>query len=95
MSGSTASTSISPARVISLLLPPLAVMALIIRGAETNERGLTQWSPGFWAIGSGLRQLHQGDEAYVADVARLLDGLYRFCQDLLAPAARPAPVRRE
>jgi len=75
--------------------PALAVMALIIRGAETNERGLTQWSPGFWAIGSGLRQLHQDDETYVADVARLLDGLYRFCQDLLAPAARPAAARRE
>ena len=29
MSGSTASTSLSPARVASLLLPPLAVMAFI------------------------------------------------------------------
>ncbi len=70
--------------------PALAVLALILRGAETADRGLTPWSVGFRAIGSGLRQLHVEDEAFVADVGRVLDGLYRFCQDLLAPTAAPA-----
>lgn len=70
--------------------PALAVLALIVRGAETTDRGLTPWSVGFRAIGSGLRQLHEEDDAFVADVGRVLDGLYRFCQDLLAPAAPPA-----
>ena len=69
--------------------PALGLMALILRGAETNDRSLTQWSPGFWAIGSGLRNLIDDDEAFIANMAIVLDGLYRFCQDQLAPAARP------
>ncbi len=77
--------------------PALAVMALILRGAETNERQLTPWSVGVRAIGSGLRTLHSGDESFVAAVSPVLDALYRFCQDLLAPAAtpeRPSPGER-
>ena len=70
--------------------PALAILAMIIRGAETNDRGLTQWSPGFWAIGSGLRQQIQDDAEYVAAVGVILDGLYRFCQDQLSPVAKPA-----
>jgi transcriptional regulator with XRE-family HTH domain len=69
--------------------PALAMMSLILRGAETNDRSLTQWSPGFWAIGSGLRQLIDDDELFVAQMAPVFDGLYRFCQDQLAPAQRP------
>src|SRR4051794_27556136 len=43
--------------------PALTALALIIRGAETQERQLTQWSQGFRAIGSGLRSLHDDDDA--------------------------------
>ena len=75
--------------------PALGLLALIIRGAETNDRSLTQWSPGFWAIGSGLRQLATSDAEFIAQLGTILDGLYRFCQDQLAPAARPAADRRE
>ena len=74
--------------------PALGLLALIIRGAETNDRGLTQWSPGFWAIGSGLRQLTADDEAFIDQIGVILDGLYRFCQDQLAPVARPTAERR-
>jgi DNA-binding XRE family transcriptional regulator len=70
--------------------PALAVMSLILRGAETNDRSLTQWSPGFWAIGSGLRQLIDDDELFIAQMAPILDGLYRFCQEQLSPVAKPA-----
>ena len=70
--------------------PALGLLALIIRGAETNDRSLTQWSPGFWAIGSGLRLQIEDDMEYVAAVGALLDGLYRFCQDQLSPVAKPA-----
>src|SRR5687768_2790994 len=35
--------------------PALAILALIHRGAETRDRGLTQWSAGYHAIGGGLR----------------------------------------
>jgi transcriptional regulator with XRE-family HTH domain len=68
--------------------PALAMMSLILRGAETNDRSLSQWSAGFWAIGDGLRQLTDDDETFIARLAPVLDGLYRFCQDQLAPAPR-------
>jgi DNA-binding XRE family transcriptional regulator len=74
--------------------PALGLMSLILRGAETNDRSLTQWSPGFAAIGSGLRNLTDDDETFIANMSLVLDGLYRFCQDQLAPVARPAAERR-
>lgn len=74
--------------------PALGLMSLILRGAETNDRSLTQWSPGFWAIGNGLRQLIDDDEMFIAQMALVLDGLYRFCQDQLAPAQRPTAEGR-
>jgi DNA-binding XRE family transcriptional regulator len=74
--------------------PALGLMALILRGAETNDRSLTQWSPGFAAIGSGLRNLADDDETFIANMALVLDGLYRFCHDQLAPVARPTAERR-
>ena len=74
--------------------PALGLMALILRGAETNDKNLTQWSPGFAAIGSGLRNLAADDETFVANMSLVLDGLHRFCQDQLAPVARPAAERR-
>jgi hypothetical protein len=69
--------------------PALAVMALALRGAETTDRQLTPWSVGIRAIGSGIRALHTDDGDYVAAMAPVFDGLYRFCQDTLAPAATP------
>lgn len=75
--------------------PALGLMSLILRGAETNDRSLTQWSPGFAAIGSGLRNLTDDDETFIANMALVLDGVYRFCQDQLAPIARPTAERRE
>ncbi len=74
--------------------PALALMSLILRGAETNDRSLTQWSSGFWAIGSGLRQLTDDDEIFIAQMALIYDGLYQFCQDQLAPVQRPTAERR-
>lgn len=69
--------------------PALAVMALALRGAETTDRQLTPWSVGIRAVGSGIRALHTDDAEYVAAMAPVLDGLYRFCQDTIAPTATP------
>jgi len=74
--------------------PALGLLALILRGAETNDRSLTQWSPGFWAIGSGLRNMTSDDEEFIAQVGQILNGLYRFCQDQLAPVVKPAAAPR-
>jgi hypothetical protein len=74
--------------------PVLAVMALAMRGAETQDRTITPWSSGLRAIGNGLRSLHAEDEAFIAAMATVLDGLYQFCADQLAPAEPPAKSTR-
>lgn len=70
--------------------PALTVLALALRGAETQDRTLTPWSTGLRALGMGLRALHADDEAFVAEVGRMLDGFHRFCEDLVAPVSPPA-----
>jgi hypothetical protein len=67
--------------------PALTAMTLAIRGVETQDRNLTPWSTGLRALALGLRALHEDDAAFVASVAAMLDGFYRFCQDLVAPTA--------
>ena len=69
--------------------PALVVMALAIRGVETQDRGLTPWSTGLRALGLGLRALHGDDETFVAEIGRMLDGFYRFCQDTTDPVIPP------
>lgn len=69
--------------------PALTILALGLRGAETNDRTVTPWSTGLRAIAGGLRLLHEDDVTFVAEAGRVLDGLYRFCQDLYGPAATP------
>ena len=75
--------------------PALAVLALILRGAETADRTLTQWSPGLKAIGDGLRRIAADDDAFIASMVPILDALYQFAQDLLAPVAKPTAPARE
>ncbi|MHB8646103.1 MAG: chromate resistance protein ChrB domain-containing protein [Thermomicrobiales bacterium] len=64
--------------------PAVALMSLVLRGAETSDRALTQWSPGIAAVTSGMRKRAESDEAFLAAVMPLLDGLYQWCQDQLA-----------
>jgi hypothetical protein len=75
--------------------PALGLMALVIRGAETNDRTLTQWSPGFRAIGAGLRERAASDEEFIDSMRVLLDGLYAFCQEQFQPVSKQAAPRRE
>lgn len=75
--------------------PALAVMALALRGAETTDRQLTPWSVGLRAIGTGIRALHDDDETYIAAMTTVFDGLYRFCEDTLAPVPTPERATAE
>ena len=68
--------------------PAIALMAMVLRGAETSDKALTQWSPGLAAVTSGMRKVAQSDDAYLAAVMPLLDGLYQWCQDQLASPGR-------
>jgi hypothetical protein len=69
--------------------PALVVMSLILRGAETSERNLTQWSHGVRAVAIGTRLLHEDDAEYVAAMAPMLNALYRFSQDVASSALPP------
>src|SRR6478735_6641177 len=74
--------------------PVLAVMALAMRGAETQDRTITPWSSGLRAIGNGLRSLHAEDEVFITAMGTVLDGLYQFCADQLAPVEMPVKTTR-
>jgi hypothetical protein len=63
--------------------PAMTLLALTIRGAETTERDLTKWSPGLRAITTGLRSVHASDDDFVAAITPVLDGLLRFCQEVV------------
>lgn len=70
--------------------PALALMTMVLRGAETSDKGLTQWSAGIAALTSGMRTLAESDEAFIAVTAPIWDGLYQWCQDQLANTGKPA-----
>lgn len=62
----------------------MALIALMLRGVETSDKRLTQWSPGIAAIVAGMRMQAATDEEYLAAANLLLDWLYRWCQEQLA-----------
>jgi len=64
--------------------PAISLMALVLRGVETSDKHLTQWSPGIAAIGAGMRALATTDTEYLAGAMLVCDWLYRWCQDQLA-----------
>ena len=55
--------------------PALIQLALIVRGADTSDKGLTPESPGLDAIAEGFHQTSGG-----------LDALYAFCRQRLKTA---------
>lgn len=69
--------------------PAMTALAMILRGAETQERTLTQWSHGVRAVASGIRATQTDDQAFVDAMGPVLDGLYRFCQELIATELLP------
>jgi hypothetical protein len=70
--------------------PAVALMSMVLRGAETSDKGLTQWSPGIAAVTSGMRKRAETDDDYLAAVMPVIDGLYQWCQDQLANPGRAA-----
>jgi hypothetical protein len=77
--------------------PALALMTMVLRGAETSDKNLTQWSPGIAALTNGMRKLAQSDEEFIAVTQPMWDGLYQWCQDQLAQpgSAQPGRAARE
>ncbi len=70
--------------------PGLAGLACIVRGADTDDRGLTPESAGLYAAATGFQATSRDDFDNMARQVPLYDALYAYCR---AQAAAPAPPR--
>ena len=71
--------------------PALAVMTMVLRGAQTPDKSLTQWSPGLTAVTFGLRQMAKTDEEFIEAAQPVIESLYQWCQAQLAPDPKAGP----
>lgn len=60
--------------------PALALLARIVRGADTPAKDLTPQSAGLEAIARGFRRLYDDDQRQLVDESIVYDALYAWCQ---------------
>ncbi len=61
------------------------LLATIVRGADTDQMGLSPQSAGLLAFSLGLSRLHaQDDHAMLEAAMPLYDALYAWCRDRVA-----------
>jgi hypothetical protein len=60
--------------------PALHALALIVRGADTEARGLTPESAGLYAAASGFREIARDDADNMARQFPMYDALYAYCR---------------
>jgi hypothetical protein len=60
--------------------PALARLALIVRGADTQQRDLTPESRGLVAIAQGFSEAYTDDHAQLAAELPVYDALYAWCR---------------
>lgn len=73
--------------------PALAVLAGIVRGADTDDRALAPESAGLYAAATGFQAISRDDHDNMAHQFPLYDALYAFCRDRIGAAApRPRVV---
>ena len=66
--------------------PALHWLALIVRGADTDQRDLTPESAGLYAVATGFQAVSRDDQENMARQFPVYDALYAFCQREVAPA---------
>jgi protein-tyrosine-phosphatase len=71
--------------------PALAALAEIVRGADTDDRGLTPESAGLYAAATGFQASSRDDFENMARQFPLYDALYTFCRQQVGVA--PVPPR--
>ena len=64
--------------------PALMELARIVRGADTDARGLTPESAGLYAVASGFRNIAQDDFDNMAKQFPVYDAVYENCRARLA-----------
>jgi hypothetical protein len=62
----------------------LQTLALIVRGADTDDRGLTPESAGLYALASGFREIARDDHDNMARQFHAYDALFAYCQSRIA-----------
>ena len=66
--------------------PALQALALIVRGADTDQLTLTPESAGLYALASGFREISTDDHENMARQFPAYDALYAFCRARLGGA---------
>src|SRR5215207_363035 len=69
--------------------PALAKLAEIVRGADTDDRGLTPESAGLYAAATGFQANSRDDFDNMARQFPMYDALYTYCRTETPAAARP------
>jgi hypothetical protein len=72
--------------------PALARLAEIIRGADTDDRGLTPESAGLYAAATGFQAISRDDHENMARQFPLYDALYAFCRAQAGTGTAPRRV---
>jgi hypothetical protein len=60
--------------------PALQRLALIVRGADTDQRNITPESPGLYAVAHGFQLFYQDDHEQLDRELPVYDALYAYCQ---------------
>ena len=69
--------------------PALAALAAIVRGADTDDRGLTRESAGLYAAATGFQSISRDDFDNMARQFPMYDALYAYCRAQVTDAAPP------
>jgi protein-tyrosine-phosphatase len=69
--------------------PTLAGLARIVRGADTDDRGLTAESSGLYAAATGFQATSRDDFENMARQFPLYDALYAHCREQVSTPAPP------
>ena len=60
--------------------PALQALALIVRGADTDARGITKEAWGLYAVASGFREISRDDFENMERQFPVYDALYAYCR---------------
>jgi protein-tyrosine-phosphatase len=69
--------------------PALAELARIVRGADTDDRGLTPESAGLYAAATGFQASSRDDFDNMARQFPMYDAFYAYCRKRISEPARP------
>ena len=67
--------------------PALQALAPVVRGADTDARGIAKEAWGLYAVASGFREISRDDHENMARQFPVYDALYAYCRQGLARGA--------